>query len=94
MIGSNKVHEIGPSGILCNTCVLILTSYRMVSYRPFSISESFLFSQFLLFIFPIYTSSVQSQEVGIYKRKHESKKTRKQDIDPESDQENKKENKN
>ena len=26
MIGSITVHEIGPSGILCNTCVLIVTS--------------------------------------------------------------------
>ena len=29
-------------------------------------------------------------EVGIYKRKQESKKTRKQELDQESDQENKK----
>ena len=32
--------------------------------------------------------------VGIYKRKQESKKTRKQELDQESDQEKKKENKN
>ena len=34
-----------------------------------------------------------SPEVGIYKRKQESKNTRKQELDQESDQENKKKRK-
>ena len=40
--------------------------------------------------FPIFQ---QYSEVGIYKRKQESKKTRKQELDQESDQENKKKKK-
>ena len=37
--------------------------------------------------------TLPTSEVGIYKRKQESKKTRKQELDQESDQENKKKRK-
>ena len=38
----------------------------------------------------IYIKNLELPEVGIYKRKQESKKTRKQELDQESDQKNKK----
>ena len=50
--------------------------------------------KFLLMIINIQFFPSDSPEVGIYKRKEESKKTRKYTFDQESDQENKKKKEN
>ena len=41
-------------------------------------------------IIAVFVNMMSQTEVGIYKRKQKSKKTRKQELDQESDQENKK----